>query len=264
MENFSYCKSAKGITLFKAVPNRVKYHMRIFVSPETIAERTGIRLPTEKSHYLQSVLRLVEGDTLEVIDGKGKAYKAVISSIRKRDVHLDITSELPVDAESAARIILCQGILKGEKMDLVVQKATELGAAEIIPLITERCLVKKTRKVGRWEKIAEEAAEQCGRAVIPTVHEPVPLNELSRRGRMDGFVFWEGGGSPLSGADPARETVYLLVGPEGGFTTAEVKTAEDYGLVRTTLGKRILRADTAAIVAVALLQFMTEHPANIY
>lgn len=233
--------------------------MRIFVRPEDIALKKDISLPQDKARYLLSVLRLREGDCVEVIDGKGKAYSAVVSAVVKRDVHIEVASEIPVDTEADAHIVLCQGILKGDKMDMVVQKAVELGTAEIIPLITERCLVRETRKTERWRKIAEESAEQCGRAVIPVVHEPMSLHRLPMQGGIEGFVFWEGGGRPLRVSDRAHSKIYLMVGPEGGFTEAEVHTAEGCGLVRTTLGKSTLRAETAAIVSMALVRHMLEN-----
>jgi 16S rRNA (uracil1498-N3)-methyltransferase len=230
--------------------------MRIYVCPADIAKVNNIKLSSDKSHYLLSVLRLKEGDNLEIIDGKGKAYNANIVSIVKNDVYVGIASQIPVDTEPAVHIVLCQSILKGDKMEIVIQKAVELGVSEIIPLITERCLVRTTRKTGRWRKIAEEAAEQCCRAVVPFVHESMTLNELSGQGKVNGFVFWEEGGSPPAGVAPAHEKVYLLIGPEGGLAENEVKTAESFGLIRTSLGKRVLRADTAAIVALALVQHM--------
>jgi 16S rRNA (uracil1498-N3)-methyltransferase len=261
--------------------------MRIFVYPEDIKKEKKIRLSADKSHYLISVLRCKKGDVITIIDGKGKAYKAEVVEIAKKHVFINILSETPLDTESPLNLVLCQGVLKGEKMDMVIQKATELGIKGIIPLITERCIVKETRKVKRWQKIAEEAAEQCGRAVIPTVHEPVeyrnalcvmsdeykkfllthcdlPITDYG----LNGFIFWEEGGISLKDAikkllsPPTLQhsitPIFLLIGPEGGFTSEEVKLAEKHGLIRTTLGKRILRAETAAIVSVALIQFLLE------
>lgn len=245
--------------------------MRIYIPPEDIEKQQGIKLNADKSHYLISVLRCKNGDVITIIDGKGKAYEAEVADIVKKHVFINIVHETALDTESTLNLILCQGILKGEKMDLVIQKTTELGAKEIIPLITERCIVKETRKVKRWQKIAEEAAEQCGRTMIPEVHEPIDISSLFTvygLPQMNGFIFWEEGGMSLKEAvlkissspiHPFTDSpIHLFVGPEGGFTAEEVKLAERNGLIRTSLGKRILRAETAAIVAITLVQNMLE------
>jgi 16S rRNA (uracil1498-N3)-methyltransferase len=254
--------------------------MTILVPPEDIEKRKGIWLSADKSHYLVSVLRCREGDAITVIDGSGRAYNATIARISKGNVLIDIAGENASDAESLINLILCQSILKGDKMDMVIQKATELGVKEIVPVITERTLVKNTRKTGRWRKIAEEAAEQCKRTVIPKIHEPIqyrnalcvmsdeykkfllthhdlPITDYG----LNGLIFWEEGGLPLKESIKKVTTsfhVHILIGPEGGFTPDEVKLAEAHGFVRTTLGRRILRAETAAIVSLSLVQFMLE------
>ena len=235
--------------------------MTIFIDPQLITKGQHIKVPLEKSRYLLSVLRCKKGDAVTVIDGRGGAYAAQIVSIVKKDVFIDITGALPLNAELPVPLILCQGLLKGEKMDLVIQKATELGVAEIVPLVTERSIVKETRKVKRWHTIAEEAAEQCGRAVVPLVREPVKLDGILDGEKVNGLLFWEGGGRALSeamGVIDSGRTVHIFIGPEGGFSATEVRKAEGQGIVRTTLGKRILRAETAAITATALVQFLIE------
>src|SRR5208283_1426395 len=174
--------------------------MTIFIPPEIVAKRRHIKVPLEKSHYLLAVLRCKKGDAVTVIDGRGSAYAAGIVSIVKKDVFIDITGELRLNAELPVLLTLCQGLLKGEKMDLVVQKATELGVSEIVPLVTERSVVKETRKLKRWHTIAEEAAEQCGRAVIPAVREPEELYAILDSKKINGLLFRERGGMGLSAA----------------------------------------------------------------
>jgi 16S rRNA (uracil1498-N3)-methyltransferase len=240
----------------------LKCPMTIFIPPELIAKRRHIKVPMEKSRYLLSVLRCKKGDAVTLIDGRGSAYAAQIVSIVKKDVFVDITGDLLLNAELPVQLTLCQGLLKGEKMDLIIQKATELGVAEIVPLVTERSIVKETRKVKRWHAIAEEAAEQCGRAVVPLVRDPQKLDDILDGEKVNGLLFWEGGGRALSeamGVVDLRRTVHIFIGPEGGFTAAEVRKAEEQGLIRATLGKRILRAETAAISATALVQFLIEN-----
>ena len=260
--------------------------MRIYISPESITQKIGIAVPPDKSRHLLTVMRCKPGDELTVIDGRGKSYSARISDIRKKTVMIDILYETIQDVESPVPIILCQGILKGDKMDLVIQKATELGISQLIPAISERCQVKETRKTQRWRKLAEEAAEQCGRAVVPDVHEPQPFAGILQMPAIEHAVarlfFWEGGGLPLdeamekagfsSGisagttditADVTTEgPVVIFIGPEGGFAFSEIEVAESRGFVRATLGKRILRAETAAIAAVTLVQFLAEKKAS--
>jgi len=165
-------------------------------------------------------------------------------------------------------------------MDWVVQKTTELGVREIVPVITERSQVRETRKAVRWRKIAEEAARQSGRSVVPEVHDPLELkeflgrNEFSRhgdaetrgRGEMKGFIFWEDGGGSFNeaikktsvspGLPFTGSPVHLFIGPEGGYTKGEIAFAEEKGIQVVSLGRRILRAETAALSAVALVQFL--------
>jgi 16S rRNA (uracil1498-N3)-methyltransferase len=265
---------------------RIYTGMRIYISPESITKKNGIAVPPDKSRHLMTVMRCKYGDELTVIDGRGKAYLARISDIRKKTVMIDILSETIQDAESSVPIILCQGILKGDKMDLVIQKATELGISEIIPAISVRCQVKETRKTQRWRKLAEEAAEQCGRAVIPDVREPQPFAGIFEMPAIEHaaarLIFWEGGGMSLdeamektaisSGisagttditADVTTErAVVIFIGPEGGFASSEIEAVESRGIIRATLGKRILRAETAAIAAVTLVQFLAEKKAS--
>ncbi|NTU42869.1 MAG: 16S rRNA (uracil(1498)-N(3))-methyltransferase, partial [Nitrospirales bacterium] len=203
-----------------------------------------------------------------------------VSAVMKRDVFVDILEEKEMETELPFHLTLCQGILKGDKMDLVIQKVTELGVGEILPVITERSVVRETRKIARWQKIAEEATEQCGRTVIPVVHEPVELgrllegqNKLGSRVQgpdnphhaLRGLVFWEGGGLHLRDAistvmppslQDSNVPFFILIGPEGGLTLQEVQAAEEKGFVRASLGSRILRAETAAIISVSLVQFL--------
>jgi 16S rRNA (uracil1498-N3)-methyltransferase len=245
--------------------------MTIFVSPDDIASKTSIALPPEKSRYLAVVLRSKEGDEINIIDGRGRAYKAVVSSVSNRQVAVNIIEEIFPDNEPGIKIVLCQGILKGEKMDMVVQKAVELGAAAVIPLVTERTVLRHTAKVVRWRKIAEEAAEQCGRAVIPAIKEPEAYNDFLRGSSNNcGIIFWERDGIKLGEAlknlrssDSSQcESVYIVVGPEGGFSEMEVQAAEAAGFIRASLGRRILRAETASIVSVAAVAMMADDILN--
>lgn len=234
---------------------------RIFLPSIPAKEHTGsVRITGENARYIISVLRLGTGDDLTLLDPEGNQYRAEIKQTGRNNLLVELKETLSPQKEPATGIILLQGILKGRKMDLIVQKATELGVKEIIPLITERAQIRETRKQERWRKIALEASRQSGRAVVPEVKRPVKIDEFfnSFKGPVRGFIFWEQGGMSLNEAfTPAKERlVYVAVGPEGGFTGEEVRLAEQGGLVRTTLGNRILRAETAAVSAVTLVQFL--------
>jgi 16S rRNA (uracil1498-N3)-methyltransferase len=268
--------------------------LRLFVPPADILKRQRIVLSAEKSHYLLNVLRAGKGDRFTVIDGRGGSYLAEIADIVRQGSSgqasppgspallavIEIRGEpAAADAGDPCGLVLCQGLLKGEKMDLVIQKATELGVSGIQPLVTERCIVRHTRKVPRWRKIAEEAAEQCGRATIPAIHEPQDLATfLAAPCSPSGIILWEQGGLPLAealarlttllsarhpvsatDAGRSRGTFAVIVGPEGGLSGSEVMEAQSRGFVPVTLGSRTLRAETAAIVGIALTQHILEH-----
>ncbi|NLI30924.1 MAG: 16S rRNA (uracil(1498)-N(3))-methyltransferase [Nitrospiraceae bacterium] len=243
--------------------------MRIHVPSADIARRTAVRLSDEKAHHVLSVMRAAAGTKLVVFDGEGRQYQAAVSGIQKKAVFIDIIDELPNATELDHHYVLCAAILKGEKMDMVVQKATELGVMEIQPIVSERTVVKETRRLDRWRKIAEESCEQCGRSKLPVIHEPVAWKDFfAQHARLSGFVFWEEGGLPLAEAYQAVlekrlaanawQPVHVVIGPEGGMTHEEIGCAAATGLMVTTLGRRILRAETAAIVALGLVQYVFE------
>ncbi len=232
---------------------------RIFLD-EAIQQQAAVTITGEKAHYLSTVLRCRPDDTIIVTDSTGAAYSARISAITKKQTTIEITGPFYQDNESPLDIILVQGLLKGEKMDLVIQKATELGAQEIVPVITERSQIRETRKLQRWQKIAGEASRQCGRNRIPVIHEPAAFEmAITSQGLTKGIICWEQSGAPFSSSLESlkgQKQIVLCIGPEGGFSEKEVKTAEDRGFSVVSLGKRILRAETAALTAIALTQFV--------
>lgn len=239
---------------------------RVIVSAIPAGEPTIVLAP-EESHYVRTVLRMKPGQALEIFDAEGHRAEAVISSMDKTTATVQVRAILPDRIESKCGIILLQGILKGQKMDLVVQKATELGAKRIVPLVTQRTIVHDTRKNSRWEKIAQEAARQCGRTTVPEIFPASDFKTyLGNAGACPGIVFWEdAGGSTLPGPQdmPDKETdVFVLVGPEGGLTQEEVRQANGAGMVTRSLGRNILRAETAAIAAVTLLQYLRHAPSH--
>jgi 16S rRNA (uracil1498-N3)-methyltransferase len=228
---------------------------RIHIPPERI-EGSLARLDDAGRHYLHDVLRLEPGAAVEVFDGGGGLYDGriepgfgALALGTRRD-----------SAQAGIPIVLALALAKGEKVDLVVQKATELGVARIVPWEAARSVVqlageRAEERARRWRRIAEEAARQCGRADVPDVRAPVTLATLVAE-LPPGYlpvVFHGDRGTPIAQL-PAAAGVVAVVGPEGGLTGAELGTLDRAGAARASLGPRTLRAETAAIVAVALLQ----------
>jgi 16S rRNA (uracil1498-N3)-methyltransferase len=233
---------------------------RIYL-PAPVFLNNQISITDEKAHYLASVLRCGKGDCLIIFDGKGNCFRTTIVTADKREVVAEVAEKIPCNLESDLNITLVQGLLKGEKMDMVIQKTTELGVKEILPVITGRSQLRDTKKIARWRKIAEEASRQSGRSIVPVVHETVEFdNFLSAHDSIHGLVFYEEEGVGLTEAVssliPHHSSFFVLIGPEGGFTKEEITLAKEKGLIVTSLGRRILRAETAAISAVTLVQFL--------
>jgi 16S rRNA (uracil1498-N3)-methyltransferase len=230
----------------------------IFLLDTRFDSRT-VMIRGEKARYLATVLRCEAGDPLTLKDNRGNIYSARIIRATRSDIEVELLGKQEPQRESALRITLLQSLLKGEKMDVVVRKVTELGVDEIIPVVTERSQVRETRKLSRWRKIAEEASRQSGRSTIPEVRDIVQFEKLSSaRCVTPGMIFWEREGLAFRDAvDKFRESreLALLTGPEGGFSEGEIERAATSGFIPVSMGKRILRAETASIAAVAIVQF---------
>jgi 16S rRNA (uracil1498-N3)-methyltransferase len=244
---------------------------RFFCQP---GDRTGdyFRLPEGEAHHARAVLRLGEGDPVVVLDGTGLEYEAVLeqggtdpATLRAR-----VVTSRPRPTEPNLEVILLQGLPKSDKMELIVQKATELGVRRIVPVLTERCVSRPeasraAAKVDRWRKIAHEAAKQAGRAVTPEIAPVVTLENalkaLPPGGRL--IIPWEEerrvslreAAADVKEGEP--ESIAVLIGPEGGLDVAEVEVARAAGGVAVTLGPRILRTETAGLVVLACLLFAT-------
>ncbi len=239
---------------------------RLFVAPERL---TGARLvldgPDHK--HVARVLRAQPGDALVLFDGIGGEVDAEIARVGTRDTELTLGARRAApDATAPVAITLLVAVPRGERMELVVQKTTELGVARIVPVVSGRSVARPEPggpRAGRWEKIAREAARQCGRADVPAVDEPTPLaTAVAADLPALRLATWEATrgtslGAALAAAFGAAERprgVALLVGPEGGLAADEIAAAEAHGFVAVTLGPRILRVETAAIAAVTLVQ----------
>lgn len=223
-------------------------------------------------NHIRNVLRMRAGEKIAVVDeAGGRKYLCEIQEFTENGVLCKILSMEEKDAELPARIFLFQGLPKGDKMELILQKAVELGCFEVIPVVCRRCVVKleeKKRKsrVERWQAIAEAAAKQSGRRIIPRVHEVMNFSEaLSHAGDMDVRLI------PYERAAGMTETRKLLqnvgpgqkiavfIGPEGGFEEAEIEEAKKAGAVPVTMGRRILRTETAAITMLSWLMYLLEN-----
>ena len=230
---------------------------RFFAPPSAFnfTKRT-ITLTAEEARHLREVLRLKPGDEVSVFDGVGKEFRARVAQARREFAELDLDEEIqPARPESPLQITLAVALLKGEKFDLVVQKATELGVYKLTPLMTRFADIKlrdesdASKRVARWRRIALEAAKQCGRAVVPEVERPASFESVLKNPCL---LFSEKGGQGLTRID--TNFVTAIVGSEGGWSDEELDQARAAGAQIVTLGGRILRAETAAITAAALLQ----------
>jgi 16S rRNA (uracil1498-N3)-methyltransferase len=236
---------------------------RFFAAPENFSEKK-IRLNDDESRHLRDVLRLRVGEKVAVFDGAGNEFLCSIELIERKAVSLLIREKINAPSpESDLNLTLAVALLKGEKFDLVVQKATELGVKRILPLETARADVKikdekdVAKKLERWRRIALEAAKQSGRAVVPEIEKPIGFEDFVKTSSGERIFFAERGGEELNQMSNKNfEELTIVVGAEGGWDEREIELAraEDFKIV--TLGGRILRAETAAIVTVALLQHL--------
>ena len=218
--------------------------------------KQSVTLTADEARHLREVLRLKPGDEVSVFNGEGKEFRARVVQARREFAELELGEEIATARpESPLQITLAVALLKGEKFDLVVQKATELGVNKIVPLITRYADIKlrdssdAAKRVARWQRIALEAAKQSGRAVVPEVSEPVEFDSVLSEGCV---LFSEKGGHGLERIE--TDTVTVIVGSEGGWSDEELDQARAAGAQIVTLGGRIMRAETAAITAAALLQ----------
>src|SRR5215213_2825507 len=231
---------------------------RFYAPPAAFTDQT-VTLATDEARHLRDVLRLSTGDEVYVFSGAGREFRCTVSEIKRDSTELRIDAEVePAKPESQLQLNLCVALLKGEKFDLVVQKATELGVSKITPLITRhadihlRDAADATKRVARWQRIALEAAKQSGRAFVPEISLPVafpPALEIEGVGVM----FSERGGEGLDTL-PATRSITALVGSEGGWADEEIEAARAREFHIVTLGGRILRAETAAIAVTVLMQ----------
>lgn len=240
---------------------------RFFAPPSSFeSANQSVNLPTEETRHLRDVLRLGASDVVFVFDGEGSEYECVISEVGRETARLKILSQVtPRSAESPLELTLGLALLKGEKFDLVIQKATELGVQTILPVSTRFADIRlrdkheSEHKVRRWQRIALEAAKQSGRARVPTVATPTDLSQVleSTVSECSRLMFSERLGKSFEVTFNEIEKpgcIFALVGSEGGWADDEIEKAQNAGWKILTLSGRTLRAETAAITAIALLQ----------
>ncbi len=216
----------------------------------------------QEARHVLKVLRLRPGDEIVVFDGIGNEYLAVMEASSTQSVRLKILEKLMIDRESPLATILYMGLTNRlQKFEFALQKATELGVSKIVPVVCKRSAFGEkikdwSGKLRRWNEIVVNASKQCGRTVIPPVTEPMNLSEIDDDSELR-FVLWERGGKSFDNFKENTVTsVSILVGPEGGLDENEIEILKGKGFYVIHLGKRILRAETASIVGLAMVQYI--------
>jgi 16S rRNA (uracil1498-N3)-methyltransferase len=233
-----------------------RFHVPV---PLTLA--TTLDLPEAAAHHAARVLRLRSGDAVMLFNGQGGEYAARITAIGKHDVTVAIERHDPVERESPLPVTLVQALSSGERMDLTIQKAVELGVSRIVPVESERCVVRlkgerAEKRVAHWQQVAISACEQCGRNRIPEVRMISPLDVWLAAEVNDAlrWVLLPGADTALRDLPRPQKSIELLVGPEGGFTDNEAEAIRRTGYQPVRLGPRVLRTETAAPALLAALQ----------
>lgn len=222
-----------------------------------------VTFDSQETHHLARVLRLRPGDVLRAVDGSGDELTVRLTRVEARRAEGELLDRQTRPSESPLRLTLAQGLPKGDKMEAIIRMATELGVSGIVPVLTERSVVRMgaagaAGRLARWQRVAREAAKQCGRAVLPEVSAVRPL--AGWLGERDGggllLCLWEDAGAPLAEQLPAGTVTQatVVVGPEGGLSASEVASLVAAGAIVAGLGPRVLRTETAGPVGLALLQ----------
>ena len=233
---------------------------RRFYAPPSAFLETTVTLDEDETRHLRDVLRLKAGDAANVFDGEGREYACTIETIEKRKSILKINQEVaPSSPESPLDLTIASVLLKGDKLDLVVQKAVELGVNRFIPMTSARCDVKvgdAAKRADRWRRIAMEATKQCGRAKLMHVADVTEYSKLldeTNNPDLTRIHFSERDGESFDAAAGASR-ILAFIGPEGGWDDAELEKASAAGIRSITFGGRVMKADTAAITIASILQ----------
>lgn len=242
--------------------------MRRFFIEQTKITSTKIFITGSDAAHIKKVLRMKSGDRIGLFDGRGFEYEARIENLLAGSVEVSITKRFLSASESPVQIIVAQALLKDKKMDILARQLTEIGITKLIPFTSIRSVPRPDKKRlserrKRWEKIAIEALKQCRRGHVTEIGETITFNDVIK---IDDecdlkIVFWENESKPISNAvqqvhDRHYKKILAVLGPEGGFTEKEIEDARACGFVTASLGPRILRAETAAVAACTILQYL--------
>ena len=241
---------------------------RFFVSKDKISEGK-IFIDGADAHHIARSLRMAEGDEAYVCDGEGGEYRVTLSRIRDEECVADIVEQIDSGAEPKCQITLFMAYPKGDKLETVIQKAVELGACRIVPFESSRCIKrpkaeKAEKQTARLARIAEEAAKQCGRAIIPEVAQPVTYKQMlaeATEHALSLFCYENEEGRSIKDAIhalPCPKSISIIVGSEGGFSVEEVDSAIQAGCTIVSLGNRILRCETAPSYALSAISYEYE------
>jgi 16S rRNA (uracil1498-N3)-methyltransferase len=215
-------------------------------------------LPEAQAHYIGRVLRMAVGDAVQLFDGSGQEFRGHLLEVGKKSVRVQLDEAFAGQADSSLQVHLGQGLSRGERMDWAIQKATELGVSAITPIVSERCEVRlkderADKRLAHWRQVAISACEQCGRSSVPIIHTPLLLADWLKACDQDLKLVLHPVAEPMvSHQQPA--TLAFLIGPEGGLSEAEVEQAKAAGFHAARLGPRVLRTETAPVVALAVAQ----------
>jgi 16S rRNA (uracil1498-N3)-methyltransferase len=242
---------------------------RFFVPSDKINGNFGI-ITGDDAYHIQRVLRLEAGDKIILCDGRGMDYQAVIQDVSKGQVQLELTENSPSGTEPNLKVTLLQGLPKASKMETIIQKCVELGIHEIIPITTSRTVVRIAdgregeKKAARWQRVAEEAAKQSRRGILPQVHTPRTFDQAIQACQADWkIILWEEERKQslrrvLQSRSSMPATIAILIGSEGGLEEKEVFLARQHGWIPASLGPRILRTETAGMATLAAIMYQME------
>jgi 16S rRNA (uracil1498-N3)-methyltransferase len=239
--------------------------MARFYVPQPWIEKGMMRVRGNEVRHIRKVLRLRSGDKIVVFNGSGKEYEGTIVEEDPSSIVIIIQNILSSKRESLLEIILAQSMLKGEKMDILIQKATELGVKEMITFFSSRSVPfleksKRLKRNQRWERIAIEASKQCGRGFVPIIKPPQDYFEILQIPSPNDLrlILWEREGIRLKeilDGSTIKTKVFSIIGPEGGFSEKEIDQAKNMGFIPVTFGGRILRSETAGLSLLSILQY---------